>query len=413
MGVHKPLEGLRVLDFSHAYAGPFCSMYLADMGAEVVKIEKPGRGDGCRYTGIKMFEDAPLQPDFFIAVNRGKKSLLIDMKNPEGIQLIYDLIPKFDIVIQNFRPGVMEHLGLGFEELSKRKPGLIYCSISAFGFSGPMKDKPANDMIMQSASGLMATTGEEDGGPVRVQSPITDFTTGLYALSGVLAAVAARDKYPEGQHVKISMLDACIGLMTNDIPKVVTLGKKLQKVGRRHQFSAPYEAFVCGDGKYLMVGAFTQKFWVSLCELLGCTELTEDPRFLTNGDRAQNRDDLAALLRGKFAEKTRDEWAALLDKYDVPNSPVYEPQEMLALPQVAENGTIMRIGEEIGKPVDVARYPVRCDNWEDDAPVKFPPAMGIDTREVLKEFDISDERAAQLFADRVIGDETFRKEKKK
>jgi crotonobetainyl-CoA:carnitine CoA-transferase CaiB-like acyl-CoA transferase len=409
----QPLEGLRVLDFSHAYAGPFCSMYLGDLGADVVKVEKPGRGDGCRYMGTKLFEDAPLQPDFYISMNRNKKSLLVDLRDERGAALIHELVPNFDIVIQNFRPGVMDRLGLGFEDLSKLRLGLIYLSISAFGFEGPMKDKPANDMIMQAASGLMATTGEEDGGPVRIQSPITDFTTGLYAMTGVLTALAARDRYPQGQHVKVSMLDSCIGLLSNDVPKVVTRGMRLQKVGRRHQFTAPYEAFVCGDGKYLMVGAITQKFWVILANVLGCTELIDDPRFLTNGDRVKNRDELADLLRGKFAEKTRDEWAKILDECDVPNTPVYEPHEMLVLPQVAINGTVVRIGEEEGKPIDVVRYPARCDAWKEDAPVKFPPAMGVDTKAVLEEFKVDKEKVKKLFEERVIGDETFVKEPKK
>lgn len=413
MSKQKPLEGLRVLDFSHAYAGPLCSMYLADMGAEVIKIEKPGRGDGCRYMGTKMFDDLKLLPDFFIGLNRNKKSLLVDMKSPEGIELLYDLVPKFDVVIQNFRPGVMDHLGLGFEELAKRRPGLVYCSIAAFGFEGPMVDKPANDMIMQAASGLMATTGEEDGGPVRMQCAVTDYTTGLYALTGVLAALNARDRFPEGQHVKVSMLDACLGLMSNDVPKVMGLGKKLTKVGRRHQFSAPYEAFTCGDGKYLLVGAFTQKFWENLAKIMGCEQYVTDERFLTNDDRVKNRDELGKLLNDIFKTKPSDEWAKMLDEADIPNTPVYEADEVMNSEQIKVNGTIMRIGEDIGHPVDVLRYPLRCGAWDEDDYKLFPPVMGRDTREVLKEFEIPEDRVEKLMASKAIGDENFKKEKKK
>jgi len=307
----------------------------------------------------------------------------------------------------------MDGLGLGFNDLASRREGLIYCSVSAFGSSGPMKDKPANDMIMQSASGLMGMTGEEDGGPVRIQSPITDFTTALYALSGVLTALLARDQYPEGQHLEVSMLDSCIGLMSNDVPSIVTLGRPMRKVGRRHLFSAPYEAFLCGDGKYLMVGAFTQGFWISLCEVLKMKELVDDPRFISNASRVENRDELARILEGVFAGKTRNEWALLLDEHDVPNSPVYEPHETLMLPQIDHNGILSKISDEKGVTVDVVRYPVRCKHWDTGEEDRFPPIMGSDTRALLKAFGISPERTDQLLSERVVGDETFKKEPRK
>ena len=306
MSGSKPLEGIKVLDFSHAMAGPFCTMYMGDMGAEVWKIEKPGRGDGIRFTGTRIFGKEG-GTDWYYAMNRNKKSLLIDLRDPRGRDLVYDLVPECDVVVQNFRPGVMEKLGLGFEDLAKRKKGLIYCSISAFGYEGPYKNKPANDVIMQSISGLMDMTGEMGGQPVRVGMAITDITTGVYALAGILAALRVRDEHPEGQNLNLAMLDACLAFESMCIPGVVATGKKVPKVGRSHATSVPYQAFVCSDEKLLMVGAFTQGFWRSLCHAIGMPELIEDPRFAGAFDRVDHRNELVPILEDVFKTKTAEE----------------------------------------------------------------------------------------------------------
>ena len=284
----RPLDGIRVLDFSHAAAAPFATMFLGDLGAQIIKIEKPKQGDGSRSMGVPMPAMGPKDSDYYISLNRNKKGLVIDLAQPEGAGLARDLAAKCDVVVENFRPGVMARLGLAFEDLAKVRPGLIYCSISAFGATGPWSQRPANDIIVQSVSGLMGITGEVRGGPVRIGAPICDFSSGLFGLSGILAALFARDRFPEGQHIEVAMLDASLNMMCNYIPSVATLGAKVERLGRGHAQIVPYQAFMCADGEYVMVGAFTREFWWNLCRALGRQHWIEDPRFATNSARLRN-----------------------------------------------------------------------------------------------------------------------------
>lgn len=372
-----PLDGLRVLDFSHAAAGPFATMFLADMGAEVVKVEKPGRGDGARYMGEPML--GPIESDYYLALNRNKKSVLIDLSTEDGRDIATGLARTCDIVVQNFRPGVLDRHRLGYEDLRKVREGLVYCSISAFGSSGPWRDRPANDIIMQSVSGLMGITGEVDGGPVRIGAPISDYATGLFALAGILAALHRRDELPEGQHVEISMLDASMAMMANYIPSVATLGKTIPRLGRGHAQIVPYQAFLCGDGQYVMVGAFTNGFWRRLCDALGRPGWKDDPRFGSNADRLAHRDVLLSTLEEIFRTRTRAEWLAVLEEADVPNSPVLELHDAIRAEQAVHNRVVQRIE---GAELDVIKLPVESDRWR-PSPATVPPVMGEHTDEVL------------------------------
>lgn len=372
-----PLDGLRVLDFSHAAAGPFATMFLADLGAEVVKVEKPGRGDGARYMGEPML--GPIESDYYLALNRNKKSVLIDLSTDDGRALATGLARTCDIVVQNFRPGVLDRHHLGYEDLRKVREGLVYCSISAFGSSGPWRDRPANDIIMQSVSGLMGITGEVDGGPVRIGAPISDYATGLFALAGILAALHRRDQLPEGQHVEIAMLDASMAMMANYIPSVATLGKTIPRLGRGHAQIVPYQAFLCGDGQYVMVGAFTNGFWRRLADAVGHPEWKDDPRFASNADRLAHRDVLLSTLEEIFRRRTRAEWLAVLEEADVPNSPVLELPDAIRAEQAVHNRVVQRIE---GAELDVIKLPVESDRWS-PSPATVPPVMGEHTDEVL------------------------------
>jgi crotonobetainyl-CoA:carnitine CoA-transferase CaiB-like acyl-CoA transferase len=372
-----PLDGLRVLDFSHAAAGPFATMFLADMGAEVVKVEKPGRGDGARYMGEPML--GPIESDYYLALNRNKKSVLIDLSTDDGRALATGLARTCDIVVQNFRPGVLDRHHLGYEDLRKVREGLVYCSISAFGSSGPWRDRPANDIIMQSVSGLMGITGEVDGGPVRIGAPISDYATGLFALAGILAALHRRDQLPEGQHVEIAMLDASMAMMANYIPSVATLGKTIPRLGRGHAQIVPYQAFLCGDGQYVMVGAFTNGFWRRLADAVGHPEWKDDPRFASNADRLAHRDVLLSTLEEIFRRRTRAEWLAVLEEADVPNSPVLELPDAIRAEQAVHNRVVQRLE---GAELDVIKLPVESDRWS-PSPATVPPVMGEHTDEVL------------------------------
>lgn len=376
-----PLSGLRVLDFTHAAAGPFASMFLADMGAEVVKVEKVETGDGARWMGVPMEAASGRHSDYSVGLNRNKSSVGLDLSSARGQEIARVLALQSDIVVQNFRPGVMDRMGLGFDALAALRPGLVYCSISAFGKDGPWSKRPANDIIMQSVSGLMGITGEVGGGPVRIGAPISDYTTGLFALSGILAAVIARDAHPEGQHVEVSMLEASLNLMCNYIPSVATLGKRVPRVGRGHATIVPYQAFECSDGKYVMVGAFTRGFWQSLARTLGHEEWIEDPRFKTNGQRLENRDHLVGEMSAIIRQHPLDHWLEVLGAADIPVGPVLELHDAIETEQVQHYETIMDIGNGTHS-YKVVRSPIRVDAWQ-EAPAAPPPVVGQDTAEVL------------------------------
>ena len=379
----KPLAGLRVLDLTHAAAGPFAAMFLADMGAEVIKVEKPKGGDGARTMGVPMPHHTPKDSDYFVSLNRNKKGVILDLTQPEGVELAKELVQHCDVVLENFRPGVMDRLGLGFEVLRHLRPGLVYASISAFGSSGPWSKRPANDIIMQSVSGLMGITGEVGGGPVRIGAPISDFSSGLFMLSGVLAALYARQQHPEGQHVEVAMLEASLNMMSNYIPSVVDLGSKVAKLGRAHAQIVPYQAFVCADGEYLMIGAFTREFWQNLCRALGREEWITDPRFSNNPARLANRALLVGELEKSFATKNRDEWAELINLADVPNSPVLELHDAVRSEQVQHMQALVSVGEG-DKAVTMVRSPIRVKAWG-EATLRPAPTMGADTRAVLRD----------------------------
>lgn len=380
-GRKGPLAGLRVLDFSHAAAAPFATMFLGDMGAEVVKIEKPKGGDGARTMGLPMPMLGPKDSEYYVALNRNKKGIVVDLAKPEGADLARRLAAQSDIVMENFRPDVMPRLGLGFDDLKKLRKGLIYCSISAFGPSGPWSERPANDIIMQSVSGLMGITGEVGGGPVRIGAPIADFSSGLFALSGVLAALHARDQHPEGQHVRIAMLDAALNMMSNYIPSVTTLGYKVPRLGRGHAQIVPYQAFPCSDGQYVMVGAFTRGFWQNLARALGHEEWITDERFASNAGRLANRDLLCGMLEEIFRAQPCSHWLKVLETADVPCSPVLELHDAVKSEQVVHNQSLMSLGEP-GKQYAVVRSPIRVDEWASTPPTPAP-SLGADTASVL------------------------------
>jgi crotonobetainyl-CoA:carnitine CoA-transferase CaiB-like acyl-CoA transferase len=368
-----------VLDFSHAAAAPFATMFLGDLGAEVIKIEKPRQGDAIRSMGVPVPSLGPKDSDYYVSLNRNKKGVVVDLALPEGAELARRLAAQADIVVENFRPQVMQRLGLAFEDLRKLRRGLIYCSISAFGSSGPWSERPANDIIMQSVSGLMSITGELGGGPVRIGAPISDFSSGLFGLSGVLAALFARERFPEGQHIEVAMLDASFNMMSNYIPSVTTLGQKVERLGRGHAQIVPYQAFRCADREYVMVGAFTREFWWNLCRALDREAWIKDPRFATNPARLANRDVLIGELEKIFASRPRAEWLEILDGADVPNSPVLELHDAVKSEQARHNRSMLSLGET----VQVARCPIQAAQWGDE-PATPAPGLGRDTDEVLR-----------------------------
>jgi crotonobetainyl-CoA:carnitine CoA-transferase CaiB-like acyl-CoA transferase len=353
------------------------------MGAEVIKVERPEYGDGSRSMGRPMPDFPRRNSDYYLSLNRNKRGIVLDLSDPRGAEIARELAALSDIVIQNFRPGVMDRLGLGYDDLRALSQGLVYCSISAFGDEGPWSRRPANDIIMQSVSGLMGVTGERDGGPVRIGAPVSDYSTGLFALAGVLAALHARDGHPEGQHVKISMLEASMNLMCNYIPSVAGQGARVPRLGRAHAQIVPYQAFECSDGEYVMVGAFTRNFWQNLAGALDHEEWLTDPKFATNSARLDNRDELIGELEAIFATADRVHWIAVLDAADVPASPVLELDEVVVSEPVVAAGSI-RTTEGDGREAKVVRSPIDVEEWGESRE-RIAPDIGRDTDEVLTE----------------------------
>ena len=378
-----PLAGLRVLDFTHAAAGPFATMFLGDMGAEIIKVERPPAGDGARTMGSPMPGFPARNSEYYLSLNRNKRGIALDLARPEGVAVARDLAAASDIVVQNFRPGVMDRLGLGYDALRALRPALVYCSISAFGETGPWSERPANDIIMQSVSGLMGVTGEVGGGPLRIGLPIADYATGLFAMSGILAALHARLQHPQGQHVKIAMLDASLNMLCNYIPSVADLGAQIPRLGRGHAQIVPYQAFLCADDEYVMVGAFTRNFWLNLCAALDRSDWITDPRFASNSARLRHRDVLTGDMAAIFRTRPRADWLDLLEKADVPSSPVLELHDAIRSEQAMHNDLLREMSDG-SCSATVVRSPVRVDAWG-EPPCRMAPDLGRDTAAVLRD----------------------------
>jgi crotonobetainyl-CoA:carnitine CoA-transferase CaiB-like acyl-CoA transferase len=373
-----PLAGLRVLDFSHALAGPFCSMFLSDLGADVIKVEHPRRGDGTRHMGQPLL--GPLDTDYFVALNRGKRSIALDLKDPDDLATAKALVASCDALVHNYRPGVMERLGLGYDDLKSEHPDLVYVAISGYGEEGELASRGANDITMQAMAGLMATTGEVGEPPLRLGVSLVDMTTGLFALVGALSALLHRANGGPGQRVHVSMLSSAVALLANYIPSVLTQGKEIHPSGRQHAQLVPYQSFETSDGGYVIVGAFTQAFWVRFARLLGRADLVDDPRFATNGDRVAHREVLIPILEKEMRKRPRDAWLSDLEAADIPTAPVHSVGEALRHPQVHRTGAVVELtdGESsawvTGLPVELSETPGR--------PRGFAPRLGQHSDEV-------------------------------
>lgn len=370
------LEGLRILALTQRLAGPFGVALLADMGAEAIKIEPPA-GDLPRY-------DAPrLGPDmsaYFMNFNRSNKGIVLNLQNPNGRQVFYDLVQKADIVWENYRQGVMERLGLDYETLQKINPRIIYCSLSGFGSYGPYRDKPAYDLIAQAMSGSMSLTGEPEGEPVPWAVPIGDLGAGMFAALAVLAAVEARHKTGVGQKVEVAMLDGQISLLGYLAANYLMGGVKPQRLGSGQPVTVPYGAFATQDG-YIVVCARGENFWQMLCRAMGLEHLEKDPRFETNQKRVENRAELNAILQPVFRPKTTAQWLALLE--GIPCGPVYTVEQALSDPHVSARNMIVEVSYD-GGPVKLLANPIRLFG----TPVeKYEPAPGLGqhTRQVLSQ----------------------------
>ena len=376
---HPPLHGIRVVDFTHMRAGPQCTMMLGDMGAEIIKIESP-RGDGTRLYGRDINGEAL----DFLSVNRNKKSVVLDLKSPEGRQAAMDLISSADVLVENFRIGVMERLGFGQKALAERFPRLIYCSITAYGQTGPYAGHPGYDQIAQGLSGLMSLTGTKETGPLRVGLPIGDLLGGAFAAYGIVLALFERQQSGRGQFVHTSLLRALVSLLSFQGARYLMTGEVPDVVGNHHPIVVPNGTFATQDG-LINIGCSTQEQWESLCRAIEAPELAADQRYSDNRNRAANVEALIGDLEERLKRRTREEWMRVLAAADVPCGPIYRIDEVFNDPHVqAEQLAVSpdRDHPKVGA-VPMPGFPVILERTPPRA-VLPPPMLGEHTGEVLR-----------------------------
>jgi crotonobetainyl-CoA:carnitine CoA-transferase CaiB-like acyl-CoA transferase len=372
-----PLAGIRVIDLTRVLAGPFAAMSLGDMGAEVIKIEEPGRGDDTR--GWPPFVAG--EATYFLSVNRNKKSLTLNLKPPEGQDVLRRLIAKSDVVLENFRPGTMERLGFGYERLSQDNPRLIYCSISGFGESGPEFNRPGYDLIVQGESGVMDLTGFPDGPPVKVGNSIGDLVAGMAATQGVTLALYARSRTGRGQKVEIGMLDVMASLLTYQAGLYWNAGGRPSRRGNQHPSIVPYEVFQAEDA-YLTLGVANNSLWERACRAIGREDLTKDPRFDTEANRVANRAALIPILNETFGSRPAAEWLARLEEHGVPAGRIKTVAEVCESPHLRARGMAVSLAHPKAGAITVMGVPIRLRDTP-GAAVLPPPLLGEHTDEIL------------------------------
>jgi crotonobetainyl-CoA:carnitine CoA-transferase CaiB-like acyl-CoA transferase len=395
--VGTPLGGIRVLDFSHALAGPYCTMLLSDYGAEVYKLEARsgdmGRGWGPPFAGG--------MASFFLGLNRGKLGISIDLKQPEGLELCLRLIDQMDVLIENFRPGAMEKLGLGFEEVRKRNSRLIYCSISGYGQQGPSRDEAAMDLVVQASSGLLSITGTEEGESVRCGYGVTDVTAGLFAVIGILLALRARDTTGRGQYVDVSMLDSMISTMSSNYMSYLGSGIVPKPMGTSFPTVVPYRVYQASD-REVAIAVGSERLWSIFCGTIERADLEKHPDFLTNALRIVNREKLEPVLERVFSTRTAGEWVERLQAAGVPSSLVRNFEEVAAHPQSEVRKMFPVLDQSTAGAHKVTGTPVKLSETP-GGPNLPAPLLGQHTRSVLKEvFDLSDARVDDLIARGIV-----------
>jgi formyl-CoA transferase len=385
-----PLSHIKVLDLSRVLAGPWTAQNLADLGAEVIKVERPGKGDDSRGYAPPFLKDEQgretKEGAYFCAANRGKKSITVNLSKPEGQQLVREMAKDVDVLVENYKVGDLARYGLGYDDLAKLNPGLIYCSVTGFGQTGPYKDRPGYDFMAQGMGGLMSITGEADsvpgGGPQRVGIPIIDMTTGMYATIAICAALANRAVTGKGQWIDVALLDSCVAFLANQAMNYFATGESPTRIGNAHPNIVPYQTFATKDGA-IILACGNDNLFNKFCQAAGCDHLPKDARFATNADRVKNRVEATRLLNEVFEQRTTKEWVKLLDDAGVANGPINTIKEVFEEPQVIARGMKFELPHAAAGKVTLVASPMKFSG----TPLKHdmpPPVVGQHTDEILR-----------------------------
>jgi CoA:oxalate CoA-transferase len=388
MSVPGPLAGLLVVDLTRVLAGPFCTMVLADLGARVIKVESP-TGDDARRIGPFVGDESA----YFTSLNRGKQSIALDLKQAADCRVFEKLLERADVLCENFRPGVMERLGYGWETLHERYPRLVLASTSGFGQTGPYAERPAYDIVVQAMGGVMSLTGHAGSPPTRVGSSLGDITAGLFCAVGIQSALLEREHSGCGRRVDVAMLDAQVATLENAIARHAATGEVPRPMGSRHPSIAPFEALATARG-HIVVAAGNDALFAALCETLGCGELACDPRFASNELRRRNAPELAELLEAALAERSGEAWIEALLEAGVPCGPLNDVADVVADPQVAARNMLVRAPLAAGGSLAMAGNPVKVSGFDDPATRPAAPALDADRAAILAELDCDPEDPA-------------------
>ncbi len=395
----RPLDGLRIIDLSRIVAGPLATQIFGDYGAEIIKIEQPGVGDDSRQWAPPVAPDG--SPTYFFSVNRNKKSVTLNLKHPRGKEILRALARNSDVVVENFKPGTMENLGLGYETLRQDNPRLVYCRISGWGTTGPKREWAGYDAIMQGVTGLMSITGEPDGPPVKVGVALIDEITALYAHGAILAALYYREKSGQGQTVECSLLESGVASLMNAATAYLIAGDVQGRWGSAHPSLVPYQAFKAKDD-YLMVGAGNERLWKKFCEVIGAHEWAGDPSFDSNAKRVARREELVKMIEERLQAKTRDEWVEAFGAAGLPTGPINSVAAVFGDPQVLHRGMLHEVEHPTAGKVKMPGIPVKF-SLTPGAITAPPPLLGQHTAEVLSRvLGLSAAEIAQLGQDGVI-----------
>ncbi|MGG7618127.1 CaiB/BaiF CoA transferase family protein [Bacillus coreaensis] len=393
----QPLEGIKILDLSRTLAGPFCAMLLGDVGADVIKVEQPEKGDEARRFTPPSWDG---ESCYYLTANRNKKSITVDLKSKEGKEIIYKLVKEADVLVENFRTGALDKMGLGYEELKGINPNLIYCSISGFGRTGPEKHRAGYDLLLQGFGGLMSITGDPDRPPVKAGMSIVDLSTGMFAAYGILSALFSRLKTGKGQLLDVSLLDGQVMLLNHMATGYLATGKPAGRMGSAHPTLVPYQSFQTKDS-YIILAVGNDRLWEKCCLAMDWVDLLEDDRFKTNQNRVANRDELIPILISRIVLMQSKDIFEKMEEAGVPCGPIHTIDQVLNHPQIKEREMIIEVEHPFIKDLKMPGFPVKFS----DTPSKvrqYPPLLGEHTNEVLSQLGYTDVEIEKLRASKVV-----------